>query len=168
MPPSLTHSRHLCRDSQNRPTQPSSLFARLAIFSHSVPINQLTQLSRLRSLAICFLFLASCWTSFRSGVGKASDMHLANRVMVNQRRATGRTAMRIAIQVVRNAREREVFSSVCLFSIQRTIALNRFNVRGCVATIDSKYASLFQFRVHRFRKALRALHREVQRARVLT
>ncbi len=53
-----------------------------------MPINQLTQLSRLRSFAICFLFLASCSMSVRSGVGKASDMHLANRVMVNQRRAT--------------------------------------------------------------------------------
>ena len=58
------------------------------MFSHNRPISQLTLLKRFLRRAIRFLSLASRLTRLRSGAGRSSDMHLASRIAVSQRRAT--------------------------------------------------------------------------------
>jgi len=106
------HSRHLKRFSKNRPVQSSSRLARRPIFSHRIPMNQDTLLRRRRSLATSFLSRASCSTFFASGLGKASEKHLASLVMVNQRRTTSSGVQRLATRgIVRSIRWRWLLSS---------------------------------------------------------
>jgi len=72
------HSRQAKRVSKKRPLQSSSWFALRAIFSHRIPMNQDTLLSRRRSRATSFLSWASFSTRLGSGRGKSSEKHLAS------------------------------------------------------------------------------------------
>ena len=67
------------------------------MFSHRVPMNQLTLLKRFRTRLMYFLSLSSFSNRFGSGCGMSSDMHLASLVIVSQRRNTSSSDQRRTI-----------------------------------------------------------------------